>query len=711
MTRKSHAIFLSRTCIFVLASLPALILPGLVYGQTEMPSGSKPASSAAVAPAAAQKVPDRATAYYHYALAHDYEEMATTYERADYATRAIEEYKLALNSDPTSKFLNNGLAELYFKTGRAKEAIAAAEELLKKDPANLDAHKLLGRIYLRSLSDSQSGVPSEPVLKLAISEYMQIVALEPDNTENRLLLGRLYTVAHDTPHAEEQFKAAQQIDPDSEEVALSLAEHYRENNELQRTVDLLQALPEDDQTTKTEFILGATYEQMKDRKKAIAAYRKAIELEPENLDAERALGQALLGDNQLSEALKAFQEVAAGNPEDASAYIRIAEIESHEGKYDEALATLKKAKALVKDSLEIPFNEALINDSLGRYDEAEQILLTLVTSSEHSSGQYSDEEKANRTTFLEHLATVYREENKIPQAIDAYQKMIALGGEEADRGYQGMVDTYRDAKDYAKATAVSREAVAKIPDDNSLKLMLAGQLADTGKADEGVALARSLLKGKADDRETELGLAQIYTRLHRWKEAEEEIDRAEKLSTRPEEQIYIHFVRGALYERQKQYEAAEGEFRKILAVDANNSMTLNYLGYMLADRGEKLPEALSLIQKAVQIEPQNYAYLDSLGWAYFKLGQYDKAEANLRSAMQRNSSEPTVHDHLGEVYEKTGRLKLAAAQWELSLQEYAHTVAADAEPADISKVEKKLETARVKLARQESGTATNKQQQ
>ena len=99
---------------------------------------------------------------------------------------------------------------------------------------------------------------------------------------------------------------------------------------------------------------------------------------------------------------------------------------------------------------------------------------------------------------------------------------------------------------------------------------------------------------------------------------------------------------------------------------------LNYLGYMLADRGVKLPEALKLIRKAVELEPQNGAYLDSLGWVYFKSGQYAQAEENLRKANERMNTDPTVHDHLGEVYEKTGNLKMAVAQWERSMTEYAH---------------------------------------
>ncbi len=106
------------------------------------------AQSKTPAPAATDKAPvqqaDRASAYYHYALAHSYEEMATTYGRPDYATRAIEEYKLALNADPESPYLNAHLAELYFQTGRVRDAISAAQDEIKKNPENLEAHKLLG---------------------------------------------------------------------------------------------------------------------------------------------------------------------------------------------------------------------------------------------------------------------------------------------------------------------------------------------------------------------------------------------------------------------------------------------------------------------------------------------------------------------------------------------------------------------------------------
>lgn len=699
LVRNSQLLTVAALALATVCSLPTL-------------AQSKAPAAPAAADSKSPQSPDRASAYYHYALAHSYEEMATTYGRPDYATRAIEEYKLALNADPDSPYLNSHLAELYFQTGRVRDAISAAQDEIKKNPNNLEAHKLLGRIYLRSLGNMQNGGPSDQMMKLAIDEYSKIVELEPNSTENRLLLGRLYTLNHDSVHAEEQFKAAQKIDPDSEDVVLNIAGLYSEQGDNKRAIQVLTALPDSDQTPKTLYALGQTYDQIKDTKKALDAYQKAFDLEPDNLDIERALGQAQLANGQEAAALKSFKDVAAGDTSDPQALLRIAEIERHQGKYDEALATLKKARDLASDSLEINFNEALTYDALGQYDQATQILEKLVIDSEHVTGQYTEGEKNNRSIFLDRLANVYREQGKTDQAVAAYQKMADMGGDYTLRGYQNIVDAYRDAHEYDKATTAARESVTRTAKDKDAnrdaKLMLASQLADTGKVDEGVALAKGMLNGTpADDRTVQLRLAEMYTRLKKWKDAADAIDKADALSSKPEDKVYTYFLRGALEERQKHYDEAEAQFRKLLAIDPNNALTLNYLGYMLADRGVRLNEALSMIKKAVELDPQNYAYLDSLGWAYFKLGQYSVAEENLTKAVARNNTDPTVHDHLGELYEKTNRLKLAAAQWEQSLNQYARTDSADADPADVSKVQKKLDSARVRLAKESSGALAN----
>lgn len=642
---------------------------------------------------------DRAAAYYHYGLAHMYEDMAVNAGRSDYATQAIEEYKLALNADPNSIQLQNGLADLYFKLGRIREAVTAAQDQVKKNPNDVEAHTLLGKVYLRSLGDMQSAQSGE-MLQLALAEYEKLALLKPKDVETHLLLGQLYGLNHDSAKAEAQFKAAQAIDGGSEEVVLNMARLYSEQGDFNRATEVLKAVPADDRTARVDMMLGAAYDQIKRPKDAAAAYKAALDQDPENvLDVQRALANALLADAQLDQAMTVLKQIVAAEPQDAQSQIHVAEIQRRQGHYEDALATLKKAETLVQDSLELSYNEALVYDSLGRYPEATAILNKLVAGSAHADGKYSDPEKANRYVFLDRLGIIAREQNKTSDAVVAYKEMVSLGGDFAVRGYQGEVDSYRDAHQWKEATAAAAEASKVLPKDRGVQLMYAGQLADVGRVDEGLSLAKSQLNGAADDKDTYLSIAQIDIRLKRFPEAREALGKAEALATKPDEKFSVYFIRGTMADREKQYDEAEANFRKALMIDPQNATVLNYLGYMFADRGVRLPESIQLIQRAVELDPQNYAFLDSLGWAYYKAGQYPQAEENLRKANERASGDPTVHDHLGEVYEKVGKLKLAVSQWERSMTEYAHSLPADVDPADVEKVQHKLQNARTKLAK------------
>lgn len=654
-------------------------------------------------PVTSRKV-DRAAAYYHYTLAHMYEEQVAVYGRSDLANKAIEEYRLAIDADPSSEYLTAGLAELYAKTGRIRDAVIEAQDILKRDPTNLEAHKLLGRIYLRSMGPDvqENSSSSQNVLKLAIEQYEQIVKLEPDSVDNHLLLGRLYRLNSDLQKAEAEFKTAVKLEPDSEEAVTTLAYLYNEEGDSTHAVQVLSAIPDAARSAKLYSALGYTYEQQKQYKQAIESYRHAIELDRDNLDAIRGLAQNLMNDGQNDAALEQYKIIADANPEDAQTYLRIAEIYRKNGKFDLALENLKKAESMVQDSIEVPYNIAAVYQAQGRYDEAIPILQDLLKKSEKPDGNYSQGEQNNRAVFLERLGSIYKDSGNTQAALETFRKMVALGDENAVRGYQQLIDTYRDAKQWQQATDTAREATQKLPKDRGLKMVYAAQLADMGQVDAGLQQVKALLKGTSDDREVYITLAQMYSRLKRWPEAEESLDKADQFSSKPDDKEYLDFLRGSTLERQKKYEPAEEMFRRVLAADPQNATALNYLGYMLADRGVKLEEALNFIKKAVDLDPANGAYLDSLGWAYFKLGKYDMAEESLIKAAQRVGTDPTVQNHLGDLYQKTGRLKLAAAHWERAVEEWNKTVAAEVDTAELAQVQKKLESAKVKLAKEDS---------
>ncbi len=682
----------------------SLFLAASAFAQTSpsAPADARPADSKPTQ-SSPHKV-DHAASYYHYTLAHLYEEQVTAYGRSELANKAMEEYRLAIEADPSSEFLTSGLAELYVKTGRIRDAVLEAQDIIKRDPNNLEAHKLLGRIYLRSLGDMPSnGNGSENVLRLAIEQYEQIVKIEPTNVDDHLLLGRLYRLDNDSQKAEDELKTAVKLDPDSDEAVTTLALLYSDEGDTSHALQVLSAVPDTGRSAKLYAALGATYEQRKDYKDAIDAYKHAIQLDRDNLDAIRGLAENLLNDGQIDAALDQYKVIADANPEDAQTYLRISEIYRRQGKYDQALDGLKKAEAMVPDALEVPYNIAVVYEAQGRYDEAIKILQDLLKKTEKPDNSYSQGDRNNRGIFVERLGMVYRDQENYQAAVEAFRKMIPLGDDNAKTGYQDIIDTYREAKQWPQATAVAREAVQKMPDDRELRMVLDAQLADTGDPEKPLADVRSLLKGKPEDREVYVRLAIMYTRLKRYSDAEDALNKAEQLSTKPEDKEYVYFLRGDTYEHEKKYDLAEAEFKKVLTANPQSAVTLNYLGYMNADRGVQLEESLNYIKTAVSLDPTNGAYLDSLGWVYFKLGKYDLAEENLNKASLRMGSDPTVQDHLGDLFQKTGRLKLAAAHWERAVEEWNKTVPAEVDTDLLVATQTKLDAAKVRLAKEESG--------
>jgi tetratricopeptide (TPR) repeat protein len=674
----------------------ALLLPAFAaHGQT---ANTPPSQATQAVP------PDHAASYYHYGLAKIYEDQAVSNGRQDLATQAIEQYKLALDADPDSTVLQNGLANLYFRLGRIREAVAVAQDQITRHPNDVDAHLLLGHVYLRSLGDGQ-GPQSTEMLQAAIKEYETIVALKPDDLESHLLLGQLYGLAHDSAKAESEFKAAQRIDSSSEEVVLSMARLYTEQGDLAKAAKVLESVPVDDRTGRMDFALAGIYDQLKRPKEAAAAYQAALDEDPDNTDAKRGLASALTAAGEMDAAAKIYAQILGNDPQDAQSLIRQADIQRQEGHYEQALATLKKAAALVSNNVELDYNEALVYDALGRFDDSIKTLKQILASTASPNGKYSGPDRANRALFLDRLAIVDREANHTEDAVAAYKEMEQLGGDYQARGASSIVDAYRDAHEWIQALDAAAAAAKAMPADHDTQLTYARQLADAGKVDEALTLVSAQLAGTADDRDVYFTMADIDVRAKRWKDASAALDKADALAKKSEDKAFVLYYRGTVAERQKLFDQAEADFRKGLELAPNFAPLENYLGYMLAERGQKLDEAITMLKKAVTFDPQNGAYLDSLGWAYYKQGQYAMAEDYERQAALRMVNDPTVADHLGEIEAKTGKLSQAIGEWQRSLQQYATSLPPEADPADVAKVQHKLENARVRLAHAGAGPA------
>ncbi len=656
-------------------------------------------SSGAVEPAVA----DHAQAYYHFMLARRYKELAGVYNRSEYVDRAISEYKLAIAADSESLFLRVELAELYWRVARVEDAIHEAEGVLKSDPDYPDAHRLLARVYWHMLSENQSEKSNKEDLHKAIEHMEALTRMQPSDMDSWQVLGRLYKMNNQPEKAQEAFKKVLNADPDSKDGLSSLAQLYFEQGDYPETVELLKKIPEADMDPPLLDMLGYSYSQTRDFDAAVATYEKALAKDPENVELRRAYAMALMDMGNTPAARAEFEKILKADPDDAATYLQMAKLDRQEGRFDQARKELERAKALKSDSMDIAYQQALLEDAVGNQDKAIELLQGLIKQSERAGGEYTPAEANNRAIFLERLGSVYREQRKFEAALQTYKQIVALGQGQAARGEQLIVDTLRQNHQLPQALGEVDSALQKLPDEREqreLRILRAFVVGEMGQVEEAAKQLQGLMKNTPADRDLWLNVAQVYIQAKQFAQAEQAVNKALGYGNKPEEQGYPRYLLGEIYERQKKYDLAEEQFKKVLEADPLNASAANYLGYMLADRGVRLEESVKYIQKALQLDPNNGAYLDSLGWAYYKMDRFDLAKPPLEQAARLMSDDPTIHEHLGHLYLRMGKDTQAEQEWEHALKEWPQATASDFDADQAAQLQRELGELKLRLSKQ-----------
>ncbi|MGD1157285.1 MAG: tetratricopeptide repeat protein [Terriglobia bacterium] len=679
-----------------------LFLGGSLWA-AQQPAPAEPGKAPAQVLNASPTTPDHAKAYYHFMLARRYKELAGVYNRSDYLERAVSEYKQAIAADPDSLFLRVELAELYWRAGRVGDAIREAEAVLKADPDYPDAHRLLARIYFHMLDTTQPDRnATKQSLGKAIEHLEVLVGLTPNDTDSWLLLGRLYRASNQPAKAEEALRKVLKTDPESKVGLANLAELYFQQGDYSHAAEALTKIPESDMDSQLLGTLAYAYSQTRDFDKAVATYEKALAQDPDNTELRRAYADALFSNGKNAAARVELQKILKSDPDDDASYMRLAQIDRQEGRFDDARQELDKAKALKPDNPEIPFEQALLEETVGNDEKALQILQGLVKQSERREGQYTPAEANNRALFLERLGLVCRGQEKFAQALGAFKQILALGKSQGPRAEFLIVETLRMDRQPDKALAEAEAAIQTYPQDRPLKILHATLLGERGHVDEAVEQLQALLTKGRTDREIYISIAQVYSQAKRYGDAESAVRKSLDMTPNTDDQEYALYILGSIYERQKRYDLAEETFKKVLSVNPLNSSAANYLGYMLADRGVRLEESVNYIKKAVELEPNNGAYLDSLGWAYFKMNRYALAVPHLEKAARLIQNDPTIHEHLGNLYLRMGKPAMAQEEWERALKEWPQAVSSDFDAEQAAKLQKQLDELKVHLASEKS---------
>jgi tetratricopeptide (TPR) repeat protein len=249
-----------------------------------------------------------------------------------------------------------------------------------------------------------------------------------------------------------------------------------------------------------------------------------------------------------------------------------------------------------------------------------------------------------------------------------------------------LADLYESVKKPAMAIKIYERMPASSPLKRNAQIQLATDLDAADRSDEAIKILKGVTAEDPKDLEAIMALGNIERGRKKFADCAQTYSQGiDALPDANDKNNTVYFYyRGICEERSKQWAKAEADMRKALALLPEQPNVLNYLGYSWIDQGINLDEGMSMIKRAVDQKPDDGYIVDSLGWAYFRIGNYEEAVKNLERAIDLKPEDPTINDHLGDAYWRVGRTLEAKFQW-------AHARDLKPEPEDLPKIEAKIE--------------------
>jgi len=524
--------------------------------------------------------------------------------------RALEQVEAAQRLAPTDLDVQQVVGQTFLAAAEANpaspvplaRAVEAFEVVRKGNPGALRARLTLGQIY------GYQGRWGE-----AAAIYREILAANPRDRRTYDRLVDAFFNAGRTDEAEIALEEILSFDPEAPEARLALSEMKAQKGEHRAAIELIESGTE-------EF-----------RASEKARQRLAVEY---YLAGEPTTAMSML--DALGEAGQ------TGNLGTLRALILDAQ-----GRNDEAVAQLRKLLTEEPDNSELSSTLSRILLRQGQHGEAAQVLARVVAGLEASENP--DQAIPLRFEWADALIAAgdWAGVDKVMEPLQGSNNPRVRAG----AGLVGAESLVRQRKPEDALALLARTG----PQDPGSIARRAEILLELGKNDESLVLLDQLKR--AGDEESILSAATLYQRLNRYPDAIRLLeDFLQGLETPPVRSL---FLLGASYERDGEHDAAVGAFRKVLEQQPEFPEALNYLGYMWAERGENLEEALTMIQKAVRVDPDNGAYVDSLGWVFFQLGRHEEALTHLRRAAQLVPGDGTVLEHLGDALLAVGQVEEA----------------------------------------------------
>jgi tetratricopeptide (TPR) repeat protein len=669
----------------------ALAVPATAAFAGNAAGAAPPAASREASGKQGTPVPDAAAASFRFAVAKSlaaegsWAEALAAYDEAE-SLAPDDPYIRAEHALLLARLAQSPIASGAGGAERAKALIDQARALA---PDDLDLLRTASQVYLTLAGRSPEALDS------AVEVLEALRVKDPSDLPSLLPLGRIYLDRGDAKKAAEVFADLVKFVPNNRMAAGLLVESLlrsQQTAEAERALaDLLAADPESVEAR-------STLADLQEHRGDVAAARKTLEEAPDSVRADpqlrRQLASTLYFSGELDRALALVDELLAtpspkeaptsrkGNPAGEDDGANTAEANNYLlrlrgmilaalGRTPEATEVLSKLAHDAPDDLPVALALARCLDRAGKLPEAEKTLLA--TGDALAKAGKADEATEARLELIGLLADA----KAWPRVAEVAKPLLASTDKEArDRAILFTVDAAAEMKDPAAGLALLATLVGT---EGTPSPTVAAKRAELLFRQGHDAEARAEIdKLEAAGPGSAFAAAQVYQRLERYAEG---VPILTRLTAAKPDLAAGWFLLGAALERTDDHEGAVKAFRKALDLEPDFHSALNYLGYLWADRGENLDEALALILRAVALDPENGAYVDSLGWVRFRLKEYALARSLLERAARLMPKDPSVQEHLGDLYKTTGEVARAR-------DAYRRALALESENAD--QVKRKL---------------------
>lgn len=492
---------------------------------------------------------------------------------------------------------------------QARDYASAAEEYHKAlifDPSSAQIRRSLSDVYFRMRKFTEAAVVRSEIPDRTVDDYN--------------FIGDCLRYANDLGGSADFYRRSLELDPDQLMVREYLAgilyhlgdykgaeKHYRE------------AVNYSSDKAEAYLNLASFYVRISENKKAQEAYEKAMQEDGDDLRPAIASAALYASEADTIRADSIFSSIIEKNREDVEVLNLLLPALFSSERIDLATRVSARIAALIPDDIDAQHRYGFLLFGGGRYQQAESVFVSL-----ENSGV------ANEIALYYH-GRIRQFDSDFASAEDYFRRVLAVNDTIAD-AWINLALVTNEMEDYPRALDIMQQAYEKVPWDST-----------------SIVYYTSIIHSR--NQKFELA-REGYLRL---------------VDSYPDN-LDFRFNLGAAYERLGEFEKAETEFEYVLERSPENALALNYLGYMYADRGIKLKDALKMIKKAVQLDPENGAFLDSYAWVLYKLERYDEALVQMRKAMEFEAEDAVLFDHQGDILAALNDVDQARQSWEKALE-------------------------------------------